>query len=225
MEARLLSAGIFDIRAAARLLNMPQAKLRHWVANPDTESMIERDIPTMNRSITLSFVNLIEAHFINVFSKFGVNLNSLRVMAEEAKTVLATHHPFATDAIFKTDGRNVFLSVLQETGDPKLYNLRARNWAMQKVLEREFKEDIVYGPSGTASIWYPRKGGAPNVVVNPKVSFGRPSLREYGVPTETLVDAVDVSDGDIDSVSRWYDIPVPMVKEAVRFEKELLTLH
>lgn len=223
MDKQLLSGGIFSIPEAAKLLNIPKQKLRWWVANPQFTPVITTTIPRIDQRIALSFVNLIEAHFINVFSKWGLHLNSIRVMAKEAKEFLNHAHPFATEFIFKTDGKKIFVNTFAKIQDPKLYDLKTRNWVMPPIVERAFKEDVMYGPNGLAELWYPRKDDAPNVMVNPKVAFGKPALDEYGVPTATLADAVCAS--NLEMVAKWYEVPKNMVRQAVKFEKELITLH
>src|SRR5688572_5724280 len=130
MSTELLSSGIFGITEAARLLRLKPERLRWWVANPRHEPVIKSSLPTIAHRVALSFINLIEAQFIKFFAEEGVHLNSIRVMAREAKRILKHPHPFATDVLFKTDGRTIFALTYEKTNDPRLYNLRTHNWAM-----------------------------------------------------------------------------------------------
>jgi uncharacterized protein (DUF433 family) len=82
------------------------------------------------------------------------------------------------------------------------------------------KEDVVYDPTGLARVWYPRPGTAPNVIVHPKLAFGRPVLKKSRVPTHTLDNAVR-AEGNIRIVARWFEIAEREVREAVAFEAEL----
>lgn len=155
----------------------------------------------IEHQIALSFINLIEVKFINAFSKYGVAVRSIRHMAEEAKRILNHRHPFATKMIFRTDGRKIFIETAEKTGDKKLYDLRGKNWGIYDVLMDALKKDVIYGPAGVATGWYPRKAFAPNVVLHPKVAFGQPVLEESGVPVEALYEAYRAEGEDIDKRS------------------------
>jgi uncharacterized protein (DUF433 family) len=224
----LLSGGIYSIPQAARLLNVSPERLRFWVCGRRTMQaapIIKSELEPIEHQIALSFINLIEVKFINAFSKYGVNVRSIRYMVEEARRVLAHPHPFATSLIFRTDGRKIFIETAEKMNDKKLYDLKGKNWGIYDVLMDGLKRDVIYGPSGLAEAWYPRKEIAPDVFVHPKVAFGQPALEESGVPTEALYDAYRAEDEDFDSVARWFSVPAKQVKEAVNFQVKLQTLH
>ena len=114
--------GVYTIPEAARLIGVPNRKLRGWVAGyPKTRGspVVPSEIRSVGNKLAMSFINLIEARFVKIFSAQGVNLNSLRVMADEAKRMLNHPRPFATDIIFKTDSQTVFIEVAERTGDKK----------------------------------------------------------------------------------------------------------
>lgn len=224
----LLSAGIYTIPQAARLLSVHPERLRFWVCGRHTLQsgpIIERDINAIDYHVALSFVNLIEVRFINAFAKLGVKVRSIRHMAEEARRILNHKHPFATRMIFRTDRQKIYIETAEKTGDRKLYDLKGKNWGIYDVLVDALTKDVIYGPSGLAEGWYPRKELAPDVVLHPKVAFGQPVLEESGVPTETLYDAYVAEGEDYESVARWFDISKRQVMQAVNFQVRLKTLH
>jgi uncharacterized protein (DUF433 family) len=228
MSAELLSRGIYTIGDAARLLSMSPGRLREWVTGHyrlKGKPLISSEIEQIDHRIALSFVNLVEARFIDAFSKYGVKVRSIRHMAEEARRILDHPHPFASEVIFQTDGQKIFMVTYEATRDPRLYDLKGKNWALPDVVASALKTEVLYGPSGLAHAWYPRKAEAPKVVVNPKIAFGQPALDESGVPTKTIADAVTAADSGVETIARWYQIPSEQVEQAVRFEKELITLH
>jgi len=224
----LLSKGIYSIPQASKLLDVSPERLRFWVCGRRTmqaSPIIKSELEPIDHQIALSFINLIEIKFINAFSKYGVKVRSIRYMAEEARRVLDHPHPFATDMIFRTDGRKIFIETAEKTGDKKLYDLKGKNWGIYDILMDALKKDVIYGPSGLAERWYPRREAAPNIIVHPKVAFGQPALEESGVPSEALYDSYVAEDEDVDSVARWYAVPAKQVKEAVNFQIKLQTLH
>jgi uncharacterized protein (DUF433 family) len=228
MSAPLISTGIYTIQDASRLLEVSSHCLRGWVSGYHgmvSDPLIKSEISTLEDRIAISFVNLIEARFVATFSKYGVDVRSIRFMAEEARRVLNHSHPFATETIFKTDGKIIFIQAAEETGDPKLYDLKKKNFAIHDVLAAEFKKGVVYSNGGIVESWYPRKESAPNVIVHPGMAFGQPVIKKYGVPTKALFDAFTAEDGSYESVAHWFDVSEEDVKEAVRFEVSLPSAH
>jgi len=228
MNTELLSKGIYSIPDASRLIGVHHARLRWWVCGAldgSTRPLIKRDLPVVDHQIALSFVNLIEARFIAAFANHGVHVRSIRVMAEEAQQMLGTEHPFAHDGMFRTDGRKIYLATTKKTNDPKLYDLKTRNWGMYSVLEDGLKKGVEFSTRGLARIWYPRKEIAPSVSVAPIVAFGQPALHSSGIPTIAILDALRAENGNYGNVARWFDITTDQVKQAVKFEASIKTLH
>jgi uncharacterized protein (DUF433 family) len=224
MGAPLATTGIYTIQDASRLLEVPSNRLRGWIsgyAGMATDPLIRSDISAIDGRIAISFVNLIEARCIATFSKLGINVHSIRYMLQEARRVLNHPHPFATEMIFRSDGNRIFMQAAEETGDPKLYDLKRKNFAFHDVLAKEFKQGVVYSNGGNVAAWYPRKGSSPNVIIDPRMAFGQPVLKEQGVPTKTLFEAFNAEDGSYQSVAYWFDISEDDVKEAVSFEVSL----
>jgi uncharacterized protein (DUF433 family) len=78
----------------------------------------------------------------------------------------------------------------------------------------------VFDPAGNARIWYPRRKLAPSVVINPHRYFGHPVLRDSGIPTSAIANAVK-AEKDQKVVSLMFDVPERQVREAVEFESAL----
>jgi uncharacterized protein (DUF433 family) len=221
-----VSSGLYTIADAARLISVKPARLRRWITGDphDYKStpLIGSQIPRMDGQVSISFVNLIEALFISKFAARGLHVRSIRAMADEAKRFLGTPHPFATKILFRADGKKIFAEIVKRSGDEHaLYDLQKHNWAFHGVLKHGLRPTVVYGPSDQAERWYPRKKLAPNVIVNPAASFGQPVLADVGIPTRTLRDAVKAEGGDCITVSKWFDIPIARVEEAIKFESRL----
>lgn len=225
INANALSGGVYTIREAARLIEVPYARVWRWIHgdphSPGLLPLIKNDLPLVDGQVAISFINLIEALFISRFAAYGVHVQSIRAMAEEAKGFLNSEHPFASNVIFKTDGKRIFAHVQKKYGDPKLYDLQKHNWAMEPVLGRDMIAAVDYGKKGFANRWYPRKKAAPHVILNPVAAFGQPVLSDSGVPTSAIYDAYLAEGKNKEVVAKWFEIPTQRVLEAVRFEKKL----
>lgn len=218
---QLLRQGIFTVPEAARLLEASPAKVRGWVAGyPHTKAppILENELGFADNRLAMSFTNLMEVRFINTFSRFGVKVVAIRDMLEEAKRLLDHPHPFATNAIFRTDGKKIFAASAERTDDKALYDLKAKNWAMHDVIAQSLIEGVEFDPSGNAAGWRPRRHVAPNVVIRPAWSFGKPVLKDVQIPTRTIFDSFCAEGETEESVAYWFQISSDEVREAVRFE-------
>lgn len=222
---KYLDAGIYTIAEAARLIPVPYARLWRWISGnphtPDIPPLIQSDISLDDGQTIISFINLIEALFFSRFAKYGVDVRCIRAMAEEAKKLFDTQHPFATDIIFKSDGKRIFAEIAKKYKDRALYDLKKHNWAIEPLLGHGLKAAVAYGAKGFANRWYPRQDTDPHVILNPVASFGQPVLADSGIPTGTIHDAFEAEERDTAMVAKWFGIPEKRVTEAVRFEVAL----
>lgn len=220
----LLRSGIYTVSEASRLLRARPERIRGWIAGyPRTNAppLIKNEIGWLRHTLSFAFVNLMEMRFIQHFSGYGVKVGTIRRLAGEAERILRHSHPFATSTVFKTDGKKIFADIAAETNDRKLYDLAARNWAMADVIAQSLFAGAIYDPSGDISGWHPRHETAPDVVMLPHVSFGQPVIVGHWIPTRTLAEAFHAEGKDCEAVAKWYEIPVALVNQAVRFETEL----
>lgn len=218
----LLETGIFTVAEASRLIRASEQKLRGWIAGYPRrgEPILQNELGWLEGKLAFSFTNLMEMRFLVFFAAEGIHLNSLRFMAQEARQILRHPHPFATNTLFKTDGKRIYADIIERSGDNKLYNLHAKHFEMAPIIERTLKKEIVYDPSGFARHWRPRPELAPNVIIHPKHAFGQPMLKDSGVPVRALIDALK-SGETVRAVSRWFEVPEQHVREAEKFDRDL----
>lgn len=219
----LLSGGIFTVPETAELVEAPQASVRIWVGGKKgrQQPVIDNQLGLVNGKVAVSFTNLMELRFVARFAKAGVRLNEIRSILQEARDTLAHPHPFAAGLVFRTDGRRIIAEIVRKRGVELVYeDLKTRNYEMPVIVMPSLKEDVIFDPLGNMVAWYPRKTIAPNVIVHPRFSFGRPILQDSHIPTETLADAVK-AEGNVRSVADQFDVPEKQVREAVRFQADL----
>ncbi len=222
MNVDLLESGIFTVPEAARLIRTTEQKVRGWISGYPRrgEPILLNEIGWLDNKLAFSFTNLMEMRILAFFADRGIHLNSLRKMAREARDLMKHEHPFATNAIFKTDGKAVYAEIIKRTGDKALYNLHKKNWEMREIVERILDHEVVYDTRGAAREWFPRPNTAPHVVVHPKRSFGQPTLKDSGVPVRALVEALRAGEA-VRTVARWFEVPERQVREAEEFDRDL----
>ena len=211
-DVNLLTTGIYTVSEAAYLVGVSKQRVRGWVSGYPRRSIppvIENEVGAEEEEADW------KSGSSPLFEKAGLKLPVIRGIMHEARDLLDHPHPFATKIVFGTDGRKIVAQIALKRGVKLIYDLRSKNYEMRLIVLDSLKDDVWYDPDGVARFWYPRRSIAPNVIVHPRFSFGRPILRDSRVPTSTLADAVK-AEGSARSVASWYEVPEDQVREAVR---------
>lgn len=221
-KLNLLETGIFSIPEVARLVSFNQAAVRVWIEGHTGKqiAVIENELGKVDGKTAVSFNNLLELRFVAFFVRHGVHLREIRRIMDEVRQTLFHPHPFATKIIFRTDGKKIIAAIGRKNGIEDIYDLRSKNYEMRTVVLESLKNDVVYDPTGQAVLWHPRPIIAPNVIVHPHFSFGRPVMKDSQIPTKTLADAVH-AEKNIKFVAEIFEVSERRVKEAVDFENNL----
>lgn len=215
---------------AARLVGLSPERVRRWLRGYEYRYEVGaghhtrrgRQSPVVKRrgaagSSYASFLDLIDLLFVKRFLAHGVTLQRLRQAMAEADRFLGGHH-FAQRQ-FWTDGRNIYMQV-NEKADALLHLLRNGQWAIAPVIVQTAQQIEFDEGTGFAERWFPM-GGNQDVVVDPRVAFGAPSVRGYGVETSNVYDFFVAEGKRVDRVCSWMKLPESAVRSAVSFEKML----
>jgi uncharacterized protein (DUF433 family) len=219
-----LVMGFYTVDEAARLLQIPsKQRIYGWLkGHPRSraEPIIQRQHQPIGSVQEVGFLDLLEIRFVEHFRRQNISLQSLRRAIKNARTAMKMDHPFATSNIkYLTDRKEVFLETAKEAGDKFLLNLMTNQIEIYEVLEEFLAKGIAFDlNSGIAERWHPRPGEFPNVIVDPRIAFGRPVITPGNVPTETLFSLWKAEDGNFDVVADWHEVRTQLVREAVEFE-------
>lgn len=209
-----IGVGLYSIPEAARLIRTPAQRVRRWI-QPE-EMLIPCAFDPEER--TLTFLELIELHFVKMFRDAGVPLQTIRRAARLAADKFDTPHPFAVHR-FDSDGRTIFATLRSESQDKSvLEDLEHGQYAFDAILRPFFKK-LEYGQQDVVRYWPLSPGG--RVVLDPKRRFGKPIDCGTGVPTKVLFQALEAGDTE-DVVAKWFDVPMEAVRAAAAFEKSLI---
>lgn len=223
----LVGIGLYTVPEAARLSRVPYRTIRRWMLGyADQRGESARDVPPLWRSqvpkvddtVGLSFLDLIEIRFVHAFRRHGVSLTVIRRTAERAYEIFGRDHPF-TRTRFRTDGRSIFAEVLEETGQSGLLNVPASQYAFRQFIEPSLYASLEISDEDDVLRWYPDYPKR-RVVVDPDRSFGRPIVVQGGVPTEILAQAARAEDSE-QRAAKLFDVSVTAVRAAIAFEASL----
>ena len=132
----------------------------------------------------MSYLELVEVAFVATFRSLGVSLQRIRRARAYAAQVLNAEYPFAEHA-WLTEGHHVMLDLRRVDDDASLDSLIVgdadgqiawREMVGERFAQFDYEHDL-------ALIWHVLGRDKP-VVIDPRVSFGAPTVR--GIPTWVL---------------------------------------
>jgi uncharacterized protein (DUF433 family)/DNA-binding transcriptional MerR regulator len=224
----LINVGLYTFQEASRLTKASPQELRRWLNGyahkASGSDQRVKSAPLWKTELAeaevegISFHDLLEVRFVQVFRKHGVSLQTIRIASEQARELFNHPYPF-TCKRFQTDGRTIFASALEEAGETELLDLAKRQFAFTKIIEPSLYRGIEFGNDELASHWYPLPRSKA-VVLDPTIAFGKPIVTNGSVRTSTLYDAFKAEESK-QYVAKLYEVPVSAVDAAIRFEERL----
>jgi uncharacterized protein (DUF433 family) len=211
------TAPAYTFAEAARYLRLPPPTLRNWALGMEKVPPVFRlDDPQRQY---LSFMNVVEAHVLaGIRRKHGVGLQQVRRALDYVRRKCAVERPLI-DQSFQTDGRFLFIDRLEELINAS----KGGQVAMPDLLPQldRIDRDLV---TGLPVKLYPftRSRDAADVTVDPKlvvmnplISFGRPSVG--AVPTYTIWSRFRAGDSQA-HLAADYGLSPEAIEEAIRCE-------
>lgn len=217
LDLPIFGEGIYRPREAARLIGTTAQEVLRWTRGSGPNEPIWRaHYHYLDDTTELSFLDLVELRAVRSLRLGGVSLQAIRFAIQLAQEKFGIDRPLST-VQFKTDGPEILMDATEM--DDELVSLSKKRPA-QKVFKRLVAQsvtDLEYEGSQIIR-WRPKN--ARHVVIDPARAFGAPVVDEFGVSTEVLYREWDRSQ-DIEFVSRLYEVPENMVRDAVHFEDRL----
>lgn len=219
-HSRLIGVGIYTPAEAALYTGIPAKDIRRWMFGYRSDGVEHPGLWTPELAFSegklLGFHDLLEIRFVHAFRKHGVSLQAIRAASRQARELFDQKYPF-TCKRFQTDGRSIFATVFDETGDEAILDLAKRQYAFRQVIAPSLYEGIDYAGEGKAQRWYPVKRSKA-IVLDPSRNFGKPVLTSAGIDTATIYQAYLAEGKDLKRVAALYEIKPAAVEAAVTYE-------
>ena len=206
----------YSIPEAAHYLSIPASTLRSWVCGGrDRKPVIFLDDKN-TYPVALSFLNLVEAYVLVALTKErSVNLQKVRKALDFVKRKYKLTRPLI-DEQFQTDGVELFI---EKYGN--LVNVsREGQYAMKEIL-KEFLTRIERDENGLPIKLFPQtysnKSKTHSIVIDPRISFGRPALVGTGIATSVLADRFKAGESFAE-LAEDYGRSKEEIEEAIRCE-------
>lgn len=215
----------YSLTEVAKYLQLPTGTLRSWVYGRyyPTRQGKQYFTPLIELASEkqLSFNNLIEVHVLSAIRRLHqVPLAKVRVALDYLNQEFSAPHPLAK-LEFQTDGVNLFV---EQFGG--LLNVSLTGQLALKEVFYQFLSRIERDPSGLPIKLFPFTRNfdinSPRIVViDPRISFGRPVLIETGIPTIILAERYKAGES-INELAIDYQCDPSLIEEGIRCELDLV---
>jgi uncharacterized protein (DUF433 family) len=217
LDLPIFGEGIYRPREAARLIGVsPQEVLRWTRGSGPSEPIWKAHYQYLDDATEVSFLDLVELRAVRALRAGGVSLQAIRYAIRLAQDKFGISRPLST-VQFMTDGPEILMDAAEKDGELVSLSKKRPTQKVFKRLVEQSVSDLEYEGSQITR-WRPRTSR--HVVIDPARSFGAPLIDEAGVSTEMVYREWDRV-RDYKSVSRLYEIPEHMVRDAVHFEDRL----
>lgn len=214
----------YAIAEAAGYLRLPKSTLRAWmIGQPYHVGEVQKFFrPVIEiadpKHRSLSFINLVEAFVLaGLRRKHTVPLPNVRKAVDYLRKHFNSRRPLA-DEQFETDGVDLFV---RRYGD--LIGASQEGQTLMESMLRQRLKLVKRDPEGIPRklILFPAPRGrkdSADVVIDPRISFGRPVLDRLGVRTAILYERFMAGE-DIEELARDYGAPPDAIQNAIRCER------
>jgi len=200
---------------AARYARIPAQTVRNWFRGAYSPGHTMHPVMANPGEHGLSYLQLAEVAFIAAMRGRNIKLAALRAAYDHVRTELGVEYPFVREQ-FLTNGADLFLAAIDDpTALVSASRPGQRAWraAVETYID-QFDYD-----QHVALIWHPR-GRFNSIVIDPRMSFGRPTIEGKGVPTEAIAARYAAGD-DLEFLAYDFDLTQDQLKDALWFEDSI----
>jgi uncharacterized protein (DUF433 family) len=224
-ENPYLGVGLYTIGDAARILDDSKSRVRGWLRGYKAtttgglrqyRSYINRDLPEFEEQSVLTFADLIELKFIQMFRDKGVSPKTIIRVYDLLSERYKTNHPFTVRRI-QTDGKNL-LDLLGESKSGPIYEDVMRAQTVLGRIAQPFFLKLKYHRDIASEYW--PIGVERRVVIAPEYAFGSPVESKSAVPTLVLYKGHEAGE-PVEALADWYDVEPEGVSDAIAYERRL----
>jgi len=219
---RPLSGGFYTPAEVARILRLSTPGLvTNWLGGG------AKSKPTLVKQYRnapdVGFWDLMEVRFVSYFRGKGVSLQHIRKAATRSRERFNTDHPFAlSNVIFKTDRKTIFAEIGEEENSRELEDMTSGQLSFYEIVEDFLAKGVEFDlSSGLAKSWTPEPKKYPEIILNPMLAHGQPSVGKGGIPTKALFLNWRAEGFDYSSVADWFETDEDYVRQSVEYELEL----
>ena len=217
----------YSVSEAAHYLRVPVSTLRSWFAGQTYTHLGQRKTfravirPADPKTLILSFSNLVEAYVLSAIRrKHHIGLPTIRRGLSYLIGKLGSKRPLLEEQ-FATHGTKLFIERLGQ-----IINLSQTGQVEMADMIHAYLERVERDAKGLPIKLYPFMRSRPpkdqprTVVIDPRISFGRPVIAGTGIPTAVLAERFKAGDQPPD-LAKDYGASEEAIWDAIRCEVDL----
>lgn len=224
---------VYTMAEAARYLDLASATVSSWVKGRwyRAGGVRHRSDPLIEiadaGSSLLSFNNLVEAHVLKALRRrHAVPMRGVRIALDYARSKHGIERLFLSDELRTVEHKQgddearsagaLFLDKLGEVEEISEGGQLVIRSALTRHLARVERDE-----AGWPIRLFPFLSHSPDraILIDPRVSFGRPVLFKRGIRVSTLVDRIE-ADEDVEAIANDYGLDPSDVIQALEFHEQ-----
>lgn len=216
-EIDLRAVPAYDIVDAARYLRMPKSTLRAWFLGQKLFARVLE--PAVRAPLTLSFLNLAEAHILGAIRReHEVSLQHVRIALDTLHRLFPSSGNPLISRPFSTDGVDLFVQAYGELVNISRNGRRSLGQALQAHIRRvEWNDGELPTRLFPFTATSQSDTEARTVVIDPSIAFGRRVIFGTGIRTEIVAERYAAGER-IDEIARDYGRSTAEIEDAIRSE-------
>lgn len=218
----LIGIGLYTPAEAERLVGVRAQRIVRWLRGSVAhgrhyERLWRSQIDLGDGRVYLGFGDLMEVRVADAFIRAGLSPQKVRRAIEKGREIIGEERPLST-VRFRTDGRSIFLHVLEEEGTHTMIDVLKSQYAFRDFIEPSLK-NIEFDEAGVPVRWWPR-GKAARIVIDPARSLGQPIEAESCVPVAILAAAAR-AEGSTERAARVWGVSTASMRRAIAFQADV----
>lgn len=199
----------------AQLIGATQSCLQRWARGHQNPGVAPQGalitVDRGRRGYTVPFVGLAEAYMLRAFRKAGVSMTRIRPTVEKLRDGMGIEHALASERL-KTDGAEILWDLEGDGKENRLVVVRNNQAVFREVVAEHLKK-IDYRDGFAGRIVLPGHYGT-DVIVDPRINFGQPTVTEYGVRVDDVLSRIRAGEALSDVVAD-YNLPSSAVASLI----------
>ncbi|TVM14537.1 hypothetical protein DPQ33_17295 [Oceanidesulfovibrio indonesiensis] len=235
----ILNKGVYTIAEASTLTGVPKKSFYNWVqsyknfkakySNEQLRHFWNPDFIDFDGGILLTFRDIMEARFVNMFRKYNIPFKRIASAASYLSLELKVMSPFSS-RIFETEGIKILVfndeNKTRLDTHTKQFLLPDMDFLMKPERIEAIKRDatilidgIEYDEKGTPVLWKPCPNDFPDITIRPGLHTGKPTIDNLSV--STLVMQYEL-ENDFQEIAKAYDTRPEFVQQAYEFSRRVI---
>jgi len=219
----LLGIGIYTVSEAAKYARVPTTKLARWILGTSRSRpvVIAQIDPSKNTDRWVTFLDFIQCMAIRDIRIYwpNIHLDKIRSTIDMARQKFNIEYPFAMKHATYRFGDQIILEIpgygtIEATGPHK------SQLNMRRVIE-QYLEDLSWDAKGLAAKYTPFSFRGHDIVLDPSIQFGEPTVNPGRYTVSTLCNAYE-AEGGYDAAAKAYGVPKEAVEAAMRYNFDYL---